>query len=132
VAYANSIKSLTLIANRLCALRGLGSLAQPIPEDEGLTRLAEAETRRGEVWEQVLLLGDPDTIAAARFWHERVWELVLLTRGRDATAPSWAETMKEMQRARAAFYKSARRNLGVIGDVPAAPWPRRTLPHDGP
>jgi hypothetical protein len=77
--YANAVKTFILIANRVSAARGIGTAAQPVAIEEGLEQLAEAE--RGSAWEHVLLLGDPDTIAAARRWHKGAWHLEHFSRG---------------------------------------------------
>ncbi|MEU0587838.1 hypothetical protein [Streptomyces sp. NPDC006132] len=42
-----------------------------------MVQLAEAEARRAAEWETVLLVGDAETIAAARKWHEAVWNVEL-------------------------------------------------------
>ena len=40
------------------------------PSEENLELLASAGAKRAIAWETVLLLGHPDTVAAARNWHE--------------------------------------------------------------
>jgi very-short-patch-repair endonuclease len=42
-----------------------GSHSHPIDREDGLVRLAEADARRTIVWENLLLLGDEPTVAAA-------------------------------------------------------------------
>src|SRR5690348_9468891 len=75
-SYGLAVKRFILMASRISASRGLGPRAQPLPaSEENLEQLAQAEVDRATAWEQVLLIGDPATIAAARRWHQRAWEL---------------------------------------------------------
>ena len=126
--YANAVKAFILIANRISAARGIGSTAQPIAIEEGLEQLAQAEAERGSAWEHVLLLGDPDTIAAARRWHEGAWCLEHFARGIKDDLQEWNQAMTEASQARHNFYACARIDLGITGTPPASVWPRRPLP----
>jgi hypothetical protein len=118
-SYGLTVKRLILIANRLSAGRNLGPKAQPLPMDEGLEQLAQAELDRAAAWEQVLLVGDPATIAAARSWHECAWELEHFARGDRTGSQEWAATYSAANDARAEFYRNARHDLGVAGVPPA-------------
>lgn len=42
------------------------------PSQENLDLLEAAGRKRTAIWETVLLLGDPQTVTAARNWHERM------------------------------------------------------------
>lgn len=125
--YAHAVKSMVQCSLRLCAQRGMGSIAQPVTETDGLAALAEAEANRGAMWEKVLLVGTPATVAAGRRWHECAWRLELFARGLETGSEAWVQAMGETNAARAAFYAQARSDLGVPGESPMAPWPRRPI-----
>jgi hypothetical protein len=125
-AYAHATKASTHVAIRVATTRGLGSIASPLPVEEGMSRLSAMEVDRGALWEKVLLLGDPDTIRAGREWHEHVWQLGWFAEGRFTDAGDWATTVKNADGARHRFYESARKSLEVSGaDLPVAGWTRR-------
>ncbi len=121
--YGNAVKAHMQLAIRICAFRGLGSIAQPLAPDEGLKRLADAEQTRATLWERVLLVGDPATITAARSWHEASWRLEVLARGISDGERSFQQLLAEADEARGTFYQQARRDLGIAGEAPMAPWP---------
>jgi hypothetical protein len=119
--YANSVKSLIQASLRLAATQGFPSNAHPIDKEEGLAALAEAETDRAQKWETVLLLGDPDTIAAARSWHEYAWKLDWFARGKLTGDNEYLQTRLAADSARSRFYACARKDLGMpVPDVPGA------------
>ena len=122
--YALILKKFILIANRINASRDLGSATQPLPVDEGLEKLAQAEIDRAAAWEQVLLIGDPATIAAARNWHECAWDLEAFARGLRAGKQEWAAAAVAANDARAEFYRNARHDLSVAGVPPAQARPQ--------
>ncbi|HCT76343.1 MAG TPA: hypothetical protein DGT23_07090 [Micromonosporaceae bacterium] len=131
-AYGHAVKTVTLLATRVAAQRGLGENVETLPIEQGLSQLAEANSTRGTVWEQALLLGDVDTITAARLWHESAWHLERFARGLETGADAWASAMKEANDARAMFYAAARGDLGVPGTPPATTWPWGKHPLPGP
>lgn len=128
-AYANIIKQYTQVATRIAASVGLGSSEKPLSPDEGLSKLAELEVQRGTRWEAVLLLGDADTIAAARGWHECVWKLEWFATGRLRSEVTWKEMWEEATRDRARFYECARRSLEIprVGELPESGWHRKPV-----
>ena len=75
-------------------------------------------------WESVLLLGNRETIAAARTWHRRVWQVERFARGERADTDQWAALMEDVIADRARFYAEARRDLGIAsGELPTGgPW----------
>lgn len=85
---------------------------------------AQAEIDRAAAWEQVLLIGDPATIAAARNWHQCAWELEAFARGSRTGEQEWYAAVIAANEARAEFYRSARRDLNVSGVPPAQDRPR--------
>jgi hypothetical protein len=118
-AYGHAVKAVTLLATRAAAQRGIGELVETLPLDEALEKLSDAEANRATQWEHVLLLGDLETIAAARKWHEIAWTMTRFARGQESGQQSWAQAMNDVNDARAAFYRAARTDLGVAGHPPA-------------
>ncbi|MGW0772682.1 hypothetical protein ACWD01_03290 [Streptomyces sp. NPDC002835] len=124
-SYANALKHQLNIAQRMGAARGFQHAVDPLDPDEGLAQLVEAEARRAAEWESVLLIGDAETIAAARQWHEAVWNVELYARGQKHDPAGWEKAVGRMSLARDAFYALARRDLGITGPPPpSGSWPR--------
>jgi hypothetical protein len=122
--YALTVKTFIVIANRIRAGRDLGSSTQPLQADQGLEKLAEAEIDRAAAWEQVLLIGDPATIAAARNWHQCAWDLESFASGSKTGKQGWYAAVVAANDARAEFYRNARRDLAVAGVPPAQDRPQ--------
>jgi hypothetical protein len=75
-SYAQAVKQMITVAQRIAAGRGLGEFSEPLATThENLNLLADAEDERARKWETVLLLGHPRTISAARTWHEHAWRI---------------------------------------------------------
>ena len=109
--FAAAIKQHIGISDRICAGVGLPTGAQPLDAASGLTVLAAAEEDLSVKWEQVLMLGSPDAIAAARDWRYAAWRLEWLARGlRDGTA-EYTQANKDVGSARKRFYTAARKEL---------------------
>jgi hypothetical protein len=124
-SYANTLKHQINLAQRIGAARGFQHAVDPLPPDEGIPQLAEAEARRAAEWESVLLIGDAETIAAARTWHEAVWNVELYARGLKDDPAGWEKAVRRMSHARDDFYTLARRDLGITGPPPpSGNWPR--------
>jgi hypothetical protein len=122
-SYGQSVKRMIVIASQIAAGRGLGADVEPLaPTQVNLDRLAAAEAERASQWETVLLLGHPETVAAARNWHEHAWRLEAYARGRlTGSSSDWQEVRTATDVARAAFYESARSDLGVgSGSLPGS------------
>jgi hypothetical protein len=123
-SYAQAVKDLITICSRLYAGRNImadsDSWALP-PSRENLELFESAKRNRATAWEPVLLLGDPETVEAARNWHESVWVLERWARG-DATGKreDWEKASSEVFRARSLFYESARNDLRVRGGAQLA------------
>ncbi|MEU6238095.1 hypothetical protein [Kitasatospora sp. NPDC047058] len=133
MTYANTLKAQLRIAQRIGAARGFENVADPLEPDEGLSRLAEAESRRASEWEAVLLVGDAQTIGAARAWHEAVWNLELYARGLRTDPAGWSRAERQISQARDAFYACARRDLGIVGPPPpSGGWPRAWQQQESP
>ncbi|OSP44598.1 hypothetical protein B7767_04155 [Streptomyces sp. 13-12-16] len=124
-SYANALKHQINIAQRMGAARGFQHAVDPLDPEQGLPQLAEAEARRAAEWESVLLVGDAETIGAAREWHEAVWNVELYARGLQHDPAGWEGAVRRMSRARDDFYALARRDLGISGPPPpSGNWPR--------
>jgi hypothetical protein len=115
--YAQSVKRMIKTAGRIAAGRGLGGDDEPLaPTQENLELLADAEAERSRLWETVLLLGHPQTVAAGRIWHECAWRLEAYARALVTGSNSdWQLAISSADIARHAFYESARIDLGISG-----------------
>ncbi|WP_207923847.1 hypothetical protein [Actinomadura bangladeshensis] len=78
-----------LTTQRLAAHRGLEFTVDPLDPEEGMGLLAQAESRRQAEWEAVLLVGEAETVAAARAWHEAVWNVEPWSRGLRNDQEGW-------------------------------------------
>lgn len=117
--FAAAIKQHINISDRICAGLGLPSGAQPLDQASGLASLAAAEDDLSIKWEQVLMLGSPDAIAAARDWRHAAWHLEWLARGLREGAVEYAQANSDVASARKRFYAAARGELGITsGDIP--------------
>jgi hypothetical protein len=123
--YSDAVKKVSHLAGRIAAGRGFPYSVEPLaPDAEAIEALVDADAARAGVWERVLLLGDPQTVAAARAWQQTVWRLGWFARGRLTAAEQWEPAIRETEIARDAFYDCARRDLGVKGEaVPTPAWP---------
>ena len=127
--YGDAVKKVSHLASRIAAGRGFPHSVEPLVPDAGaLEALEDADGARARAWESVLLLGDPQTVAAARAWHQAVWRLVWFARARLSAVEQWEPSMRETEVARDAFYNCARRDLGVKGEaVPTPIWPPKWI-----
>jgi hypothetical protein len=74
--YAQAVKDIIRLSARIAAGRGIAAHSEPLsPTRKHLDLIDSASSRRAVAWETVLLLGDRDTVMAARRWHESVWRL---------------------------------------------------------
>jgi hypothetical protein len=124
--YGEAVKRISHNATSMAAAHGIHHEIVPtgLTEEQALLELSKASIERSARWEAVLLLGDHDTIAAARAWHECVWRLEWFARGKLARQANWDNAMHEAEHARDAFYTAARADLGVNrGPVPPPAWP---------
>jgi hypothetical protein len=74
-AFAASIKDFISISQRISAGLGLPSTGQVLDSTTGLPLLATAEMDLSAKWENVLMLGSPKVIIAARDWRHSVWDM---------------------------------------------------------
>ena len=118
-AYAQAVKDIIRLSSRIVASRGIGGEGPPLaPSQESFDLLASAGAARARAWETVLLLGHPDTVAAARNWHESVWRLEWFARGLiTGDNEEWEKARSAANTARSLFYQSARKDLQVHGGI---------------
>jgi hypothetical protein len=132
--YGYAVKNVYVQCRRAAELRGDaadGDLAAYQEAIAGLGKLTDERTAR---WESVLLLGNPETIAAARTWHRRVWQVELFARGERTGVDQWNALREDVNADRARFYAEARRDLGIkSGDLPfGGPWQAEAIAVPGP
>jgi len=128
--YAAVVKRYSQLAGRLSAARGYPSDSPPIGLEEGMAQLHETAAERTVKWETVLLLGAPEAVAAARQWVEATWALGRVARGEIAVGhDEFLEIYATPMRRRDPFYRAARGDLGVRGDLPS--WNRAYDPKSG-
>ncbi|WP_157120502.1 hypothetical protein [Nocardia fusca] len=115
VEYANAVKTILEVVFRLAAQRGLPNLTTPADEPLVANALADAEAHRTVKWEQVLLLGSPDTIVAARRWHMAVYDFSFLAMEESPEQEEFLRQFRVLGTLRDDFYACARTDLGVRG-----------------
>ena len=122
--YGYAIKNVYVQCTRVAAMRSQGTGGDQVAYDEALAELGKLTDERTAKWESVLLLGNPETITAARAWHRRVWQVERFARGERADTDQWDALMEDITADRARFYAEARRDLGIgSGEIPAGgPW----------
>nr|WP_218906184.1 hypothetical protein [Micromonospora jinlongensis] len=115
VDYAHALKESHSVALRMTADLRPGSHSHPIDREDGLARLASSDARRTIVWENLLLLGDESTVAAAAVWRDAVWQVERLARGIIEPPQDVSRLLTSVNEARDGYYRAARRSLGVRG-----------------
>jgi len=79
--YSVAVRRVAHLASRMAVARGFEHYAEPLPVEHGLAKLNAASADRAARWETVLLLGSPDTVAAARAWHRCVGQYEFFAHG---------------------------------------------------
>ncbi|TCO55938.1 hypothetical protein [Actinocrispum wychmicini] len=130
--YGTAVKDMVLLANRIAAARGLNTHPQPLdPDDEALAMLAKAATQCSVLSETVRLLGNTDTITAARTMNHQAWQLEWFARGQlDGDSAAWDKAFQDYKAARDEYLRCARQHLQVTGSGTPhdRTWPPRWLP----
>jgi hypothetical protein len=101
--YGVAVKHMAWLAVRIAAARGLPFTEEPLDPEVGVAQLAAAEGERTVRWETVLLLGDAETVAAARSWHQSVMQLVWFARGKLSGQTEWNHAIRHMEAKRDRF-----------------------------
>jgi hypothetical protein len=113
--YAETIKHLQVLSLRLSASSRPGARSQPLDHAVGQELISEGEAARARAWEAVLLLGDAETVTAARLWRTAVLRMEHRARDLLDEATDWESLIGDADRARDHFYLMARHSLGVDG-----------------
>jgi hypothetical protein len=122
--FAVAVRRHTTTAHRIAASLGLPSTVQPLDSATGLPVLATTEEELGRRWEQILMLGSPDVIKAARDWRLAAWHLEWFARKIRNDPGEYTEVARGSAEARRCFYQAVRADLGIVsGDIPQLPWP---------
>lgn len=115
--YGRAVKETYQRAMHFAHCRGLPAFGPKISADQARAELADANHARAVRWEDVLLLGSDETVAAARRWHESIWEMERVAAVDEPSVQEWMAAREESNNARSQFYATARRDLGVSGEV---------------
>lgn len=113
--YGNAVKTKLEVLFRRASERGLPNLTTPADEPLAPNALADAEAERTVKWEQVLLLGSPETIAAARRWHMAVYDFGFMVVEETPSEESFLRQYRLLGSLRNDFYSCARTDLGIRG-----------------
>jgi hypothetical protein len=125
VRFAQSLKYVYHLATRLIEGRQAerSGVSSTSDRAHGVALLSDAEGERTKAWEIVLLLGDEETVTAAREWRGAVWRLELAARGHTRDDFDHAAAVRRVDACRDKFYAAARASLGVSGgDVAQSTW----------
>jgi hypothetical protein len=119
--YGHAVKNVYVQCMRVAAMRSQRTGGDPVGYAEALAAVSLLTDERAAKWESVLLLGNPRTIAAARTWHRRVWQVERFARGERTDTEQWDALMADVIADRARFYTEARRDLGITsGEIPSS------------
>jgi hypothetical protein len=112
--FASALKRFIGISHRLAAGLGLPATAQNLDLETGLPALASAKEELYVRWEQILMLGNPSTIIAARQWRKAAEKLEQFARGLQEEPSEWMKAEKDSVEAREHFYKAVRDELAIF------------------
>jgi hypothetical protein len=115
VAYAATVKEVHALALRASAQYRRSSRSRFIDSEQALELMDEADARRTQAWEAMLLLGDEVTVTAARAWQDAVGTERYLCSRDSIDEIEWRSAVEAVDQARDRFYLAARANLGVHG-----------------
>jgi hypothetical protein len=87
---------------------------EPIDYDDAFAKLDELADERTQKWEMVLLLGNPETITAARTWHRHVWQFEFFARGERTDAGQYDALHHQVDTDRTRFYEAGAPRLRVL------------------
>lgn len=116
VDYGNAVKNVFYKCGSIANFRGLGWIHEEIDENDALSELGRLASERSAKWESLLLLGDVETLLAAREWHRLVGQMQGFIRGNRTDVGEWKALYVQADAARTRFYGAARRDLGIRGE----------------
>jgi hypothetical protein len=118
--YGYAVKNVYYLCGRIVNQRGLGPISEQIDITEALNELGRLTSERTAKWESVLLLGNPETVAAAREWHRSIWPMQRFVRAAHTDINEWNTLFDQAAATRERFYDAARRDLGITsGHLPS-------------
>ncbi|MEU8180852.1 hypothetical protein AB0B85_19700 [Micromonospora sp. NPDC049044] len=113
--FAQVLKEIQAVSLKVLSMNAGDAYRSGLDETAALALLANADLRHTLVWENVLLLGDAATVAAAQDWREAVWRLEHRARSVGETSQPLPEIIEQANTRRDRFYHAARQGLGVSG-----------------
>jgi hypothetical protein len=116
--YGYAAKRVYELSKRVAKTRGLPTRAGGSPLESGQDEMRQAADERSQVWEKLLLVGDPGMLDAAGTWHRAVWRMEEFAHGLFSDPDQWRDAVRAADEARSRFYAAARRDLGVTGGLP--------------
>jgi len=117
--YGNAVKNAYIASMRIASNSNRTTAKEIADYQQALSGLERATLERTAKWESVLLLGNPDTVAAARAWHRSVWKLQDIAHGAPISDSEKQALTSEFEGARLQFYEAARKDLGITsGQLP--------------
>ncbi|MGI5242111.1 hypothetical protein [Dactylosporangium sp. CA-139066] len=111
--YAHLLKQTLRAALWLAASNGLKCRAPILSIGDMEAALAKIESERSAAWEDVLLLGDTETIRAARQYTLEALRLERAAHEQPVDPETWSAQLRKVEETRAAFHAAARNDLGV-------------------
>jgi hypothetical protein len=117
VAFTATLKDAVRLSYRLTARHRKMGTAFQLDRAAAIEGLEEAERRNSKDWEMLLLLGDADTVEAARRWREAAGVVTRLALRDRFDQGQWDAAVHELDQTRDGFHAAARRDLGVTGAV---------------
>ena len=111
--YGSAVKNVFSLCWHISNSRGLGPMAEQIDLTEALNELRLLGSERTVKWESVLLLGNPETVDAARKWHRLVGKVEVFVREGHTDVSEWEALVDEVNVVRDRFYDAARHDLGI-------------------
>jgi hypothetical protein len=122
VDFANAVKEVHTYGLRIAERDNPGS-GHRVDREDALGKMEDADIRRTKAWESVLLLGDAETVLAAREWRSSVTEIMYFAQGVAPAGFALADAVTRANTGRDRFYDAARASLGIRGTAtPQSDW----------
>ena len=99
VDYGNAVKNVFYKCGSIVNFRGLGWMHEQINETDALSESGQLVRERSAKWESLLLLGDTETLLAAREWHRLVGKLQRFVRNNKIDVGEWRALFVQAQAA---------------------------------
>ncbi|WP_241563421.1 hypothetical protein [Micromonospora costi] len=115
VDFTRAVKEIHAVATQMLASHRPESLRPSLDRETGLARLAEGDVRHTLTWEEVLLLGDEETVRAAAAWRRAVRDIERAARALPNPPTDLPELIRRADEGRDRFYRAARASLAILG-----------------